>query len=187
MLLITSDSHAKRHIKAPEPKDPVQLIERYLNSFSSLKLQFIQLDDNANARSGFLYIAKPGKMKLLYETDSGLETFIMKNNLLLHRDPTIGSDNYLPANQAVLQFLSKKNFSFAHNAKIIQCIKGHNHILITFQLTGEESRTINISFGLNPVQFRSITLQEEDEMMMIEILKTEVNPKIPNTFFDFSY
>jgi outer membrane lipoprotein-sorting protein len=167
------------------PVSSVKLVEDYLNSFNSLKIEFLQLDNDARERSGTLYIAKPSRMRLVYHTNPA-EVFIMKNKLLMHRDPAIKESNYLPADQAVLSFLTQKRFSFAKQAQILEIEDSVNTINVKFKLRDDAQHTLILTFNKHPIRLRTITLQDEDDIMIIEVVKIAKNPKLSVDLFDFN-
>ncbi len=160
-------------------------IENYLNSFSSITIYFAQIDEsNAPYKKGYIAISKPSKMRIEYELE---DLFIMKNGLLLHRNKDLNSDNYLPANQILLGFLTDNKFSFATKTKVLNCNATHSTLTIAFKMLEDDSKVITLSLSSTPLQLTNVSIEDDNDIIMIDIEKIIKNPQYPKKYFDFNH
>ncbi len=146
----------------------------YLESFNSLKSDFIQVNNSGEILSGNLLVSRPGKFRIEYKqipllliSDSKRIAIINKdlNNISFHRFDEI------PAGVLLFKKLSLKDIN------ILNLEKKNN--TITAHITDSKFKDygyIKILFELNPLEMKKWTIVKNDNT------KTEVF--FDNIFFD---
>ena len=69
-LLTTTEAEAEKAIAArltTQDKIDLKRVEKYLESLSTLKSEFLQVSSNGSVASGKLYMSRPGKLRFEYD------------------------------------------------------------------------------------------------------------------------
>ncbi len=155
----------------------------YLESFNSLKTEFVQINNNGDILSGALFLSRPGKFRIEYDQiplllicDANRLAVINKKmkSISFHKF------NEIPAGALLFKKLSLKGI------QILQIKENENMLSVSLRDSKVKDKgTVEILFELRPLIMKKWTLLNKDDS------KTEVffnniflNQKLPNRLFD---
>ncbi len=98
-------------------------INEFLNSFQNLQADFSQVDSEGEMASGKIFIQKPGKIKISYETPEKSD-IIIKNSTLIHQDHELETTSYLNVKNHILSEMFKDHIKIENLNPKIAYVKG---------------------------------------------------------------
>lgn len=187
-LLIAPNSFANQEYK-PDKKtaDWLLEIEQYLNQTKYFYADFIQKSAEENS-FGSLYISRPGKLKMTYNSPNKLEV-IINNSVFLYHNKDLGERSYLRSANFPISFLTRDNISFLDkndNILLKYAIIKNNLGLISMSLILEDGIYSNfrLAFEFDPIRLKFIEVFDaNNKSIHIKIISPKYNQKIDNKIF----
>lgn len=102
-----------KKIDTPQNRAILTEVEKAYNSMRTLKAKFAQFNSKIknDLQTGDIYIAKPGKMRLVYEKGSPLE-FYANNGYFIYHDKDLKEVSYFELSQTPVELILKEKLSF---------------------------------------------------------------------------
>ena len=155
----------------------------YLESFDSLKTEFVQVNNNGDILSGNLHLSRPGKFRIEYDQVPLLLICDSKRLAVINKDlKSISFHKFseVPAGALLFKRLSLKGI------KILKILEKDNMLSVNLHDTKiKEKGLVEILFEIKPFIMRKWTLYNNDKS------KTEVffnnlylDEDLPNSLFD---
>lgn len=102
-----------KKIDTPQNRAILTEVEKAYNGMRTLKAKFAQFNSKIknDLQTGDIYIAKPGKMRLVYEKGSPLE-FYANNRYFIYHDKDLKEVSYFELAQTPVELILKEKLSF---------------------------------------------------------------------------
>lgn len=102
-----------KKIDTPQNRAILTEVEKAYNGMRTLKAKFAQFNSKIknDLQTGDIYIAKPGKMRLVYEKGSPLE-FYANNGYFIYHDKDLKEVSYFELAQTPVELILKEKLSF---------------------------------------------------------------------------
>ena len=158
-------------------------ILNYLESFSSLNSEFIQINNNGDILSGKIFVSRPGKFRIEYEQIPLVLISDSKRLASVNRD--LKSINFHSTNNNPLSILLFDKLDMKE-VKILNLVERENTLLVEISSANfEDKGFIEILFETKPLVMKKWTVFKTDQT------KTEVffdnlflNKSLPSRLFD---
>ena len=158
-------------------------IINYLESFSSLSSEFIQINNNGDILSGKIFVSRPGKFRIEYEQIPLILISDSKRLASVNKD--LKSINFHRTNENPLSILLSKKLDMK-NVKILKLVENENTLSAEISSTNfEDNGIIEILFEIKPFRMKKWTVFKIDQT------KTEVffdnlllNRNLPSKLFN---
>ena len=158
-------------------------ILNYLESFSSLSSEFIQINNNGDVLSGKIFILRPGRFRIEYEQIPLVLISDSKRLASINKD--LKSINFHNTNKNPLSILLFKKLDMKE-IKILNFVEKENTILVEIASANfEDKGFVEILFETKPLRMKKWTVFKTDQT------KTEVffdnlflNKSLPSRLFD---
>lgn len=157
-------------------------ILNYLESFSSISSNFIQINNNGDILSGKIFVSRPGKFRIEYEQIPLILISDSKRLASVNKD--LKSINFHRTNENPLSILLFKKLDM-NKVKILNLIERENTLLAKISsINFEDKGIIEILFETKPLKMKKWTIFRKDQT------KTEVffdnlllNKSLPSKLF----
>tara|TARA_Y100001954_G_C15743003_1_gene569506 strand:+ start:411 stop:1010 length:600 start_codon:yes stop_codon:yes gene_type:complete len=158
-------------------------ILNYLESFSSLSSEFIQINNNGDILSGKIFVSRPGKFRIEYEQIPLVLISDSKRLASVNKD--LKSINFHSTNKNPLSILLFKKLDMKE-VKILNLVEKENTLLVEISSDNfEDKGFVEILFETKPLKMKKWTVFKTDQT------KTEVffdnlflNKSLPSRLFD---
>ena len=105
--------------------------EAYLNSVTTLKSRFVQVNPDGGNYDGDLYISRPGRMRLVYDPPTPM-LMVADGKFLIYVDTQMNDASHLDLNDTPAGLILKENLSFSDpSVKLIEVKRGPGTLEIT--------------------------------------------------------
>lgn len=104
------------------PTDPSVVIARataYFNGLSTLQAQFTQKNPEGREQTGHLYVARPGRLRFMYDAPSPLDITADGTSLAV-RDRRMGTQDLYFITQTPLKFLVKVPVDLRQDVRVVE-------------------------------------------------------------------
>lgn len=166
-------------------KQDLTEIENYLNNIKYLKADFIQESEEKNISKGKLFLSRPGKMRVEYDTPQKL-LILVNNNVVAYTDIELDETSYLTTNSTPASFLTRKNFSFsAMDVEITDFQKSADNIRVSILKKNKKTAgTFSLIFKTSPLRFVKMEVKNDlDEITKVSFTKLTFGEEISDKLF----
>lgn len=141
-------------------------IEEYLQNIKYLNADFIQESPDGAAATGKFYLARPGKMRVEYDTPTKI-LIIVNGSVLSYEDVELEETSHVSTNSTPASLLTRKVISFsASDVEVTRFSKVNGIISISLvKKNKKEAGEFTLVFKENPVEF--IRMEVRDDMDQI--------------------
>ncbi len=158
-------------------------IINYLNSFDTLKSNFIQVNSNGDILTGNIALIRPGKFRVEYNEISVLIISDSRRVAVINKD--IKNISFYSLNDLPTRLLLFKDIS-QNSLNLIKSVNLENYVEITFKTNEKRtSELIKVTFERQPFVMKKWTIYKIDgsktEIMFNNLL---LNNKIDLILFD---
>tara|TARA_B100000242_G_C43011828_1_gene470417 strand:+ start:743 stop:1342 length:600 start_codon:yes stop_codon:yes gene_type:complete len=158
-------------------------IINYLESFSSLSSEFVQINNNGDILSGKIFVSRPGKFRIEYEQISLVLISDSKRIASVNKD--LKSINFHSTNKNPLSILLFNKLDMKE-LKILNLVEKENTLFVKISSANfEDKGVVEIVFETKPLKMKKWTVFKTDQT------KTEVffdnlflNKSLPSRLFD---
>lgn len=164
-----------------------EMIERYLNSLSSIKAEFEQINDDGTLDSGKLVISKPGKMRIDYN-EPNHTMILVRDDSMLHYDRDLETESYYPIKSTPLYLILKKDLSLKSEGVQIKEVKKTNNIREITLSNAKEEGEITLYFTENGKDLTLVQWKVIDKQGFVTVVRLSnirENEKVDNKEFRF--
>ena len=163
----------------------IKKIFSYLENFSSLKSDFIQINNNGNILTGKIFLSRPGKIRIEYN-ESPL-VVISDGKKVATVNKKLKNVTFYSLNDIPVKMLLYKDFDL-NKIKILNYREKDNNLFLNLtENKFAEQGFVEIIFEKNPFQMKKWTLISNDQSKTEILLNNlEFNSKIEKNKFDIS-
>lgn len=162
-------------------------ISAYLNSFSTAKADFTQVNDDGSLSTGTLYLRRPGKVRFEYDDNAGL--VLAEAGTVAIMDPKSNQppETY-PLSRTPLSIILARNVNLAQaNMVVGHGFDGVSTVVRAQDPKAPEHGSIEMMFTDNPVQLRKWVIHggsgEETTVILGEM---QTGLSFPSSLFSIS-
>lgn len=145
-----------------EYKRDIKDIEKYLNSVTYLKSDFIQESDGGILSEGVFHLLRPGRMRIEYKNPDRI-VIVANKKKLIYKDFELDEDSKVATKKTPVYFLTKENISFDGDGLIVTDFeKDEFYKKISFVKKGkEELGELSLFFEKDSLELRAMEVKDE--------------------------
>ncbi|MGE4063930.1 MAG: outer membrane lipoprotein carrier protein LolA [Rhodospirillaceae bacterium] len=146
--------------------------EAYLNSVTTLKSRFVQVNPDGKNVDGDLYISRPGRMRLVYDPPTPM-LMVADGKFLIYVDTQMNDASHLDLNETPAGLLLKENLSFSDpSVKLLGVERGAGKLEITVAMAKDPAAgKLTLVFSEAPFelrQWRVVDAQHKEVVVTLE-------------------
>ena len=163
----------------------IKKIFSYLENFSSLKSDFIQINNNGNILTGKIFLSRPGKIRIEYNENPLV--VISDGKKVATVNKKLKNVTFYSLNDIPVKMLLYKDFDL-NKIKILNYREKDNNLFLNLtEYKFAEQGFVEIIFEKNPFQMKKWTVISNDQSKTEILLNNlEFNSKIEKNKFDIS-
>ena len=163
----------------------IKKIFSYLENFSSLKSDFIQINNNGNILTGKIFLSRPGKIRIEYNENPLV--VISDGKKVATVNKKLKNVTFYSLNDIPIKMLLYKDFDL-NKIKILNYREKDNNLFLDLtENKFAEQGFVEIIFEKNPFQMKKWTVISNDQSKTEILLNNlEFNSKIKKNKFDIS-
>lgn len=146
--------------------------EAYLNSVTTLKARFVQVNPDGGNYDGDLYISRPGRMRLVYDPPTPM-LMVADGKFLIYVDTQMNDASHLDLNETPAGLILKENLSFSDpSVKLLGVKRGPGTLEITAAMAKDPGAgRLTLVFSEAPFelrQWRVVDAQNKEVVVTLE-------------------
>ena len=161
-------------------------ISAYLNSITTLKSEFTQVNDDGSISTGTLYIRRPGRMRFEYNPPEQALVIAAANAVVIIDKKSNQPAETYPLNRTPLSLILGRNIDLAR-ANMVRDARfdGRSTTVTARDPERPETGFIELSFTDNPTELRQWTIHDANGGQTTVILGAfEAGLNLPESLFD---
>lgn len=161
-------------------------LEAYLNSFTTLEANFVQINPDGTQASGQFFLKRPHNLKFDYHKPKGY-SILAKDGWLELYDPSFEDTSYLELEFTPARFFLSKEISLSKDI-IVKGIFPEGETSISLVLTDtNQSALVTLIFSLSPLTLRGWRiLDPQRQFTQLFLTDLKVNGDLPDKIFSFA-
>lgn len=174
-----SASHAAERLSLAD-------ISAYLNSITTLKSEFTQVNDDGSISTGTLYIRRPGRMRFEYNPPEQALVIAAANAVVIIDKKSNQPAETYPLNRTPLSLILGRNIDLTR-ANMVRDARfdGRSTTVTARDPERPETGFIELSFTDNPTELRQWTIHDANGGQTTVILGAfEAGLNLPESLFD---
>lgn len=158
--------------------------ETYLEKLKTLKGEFVQINSKGQKETGRLYISRPGKMRLTYNSPSSL-VIIANGKWLLTYDKEADETNYVSVENTPATFILRPHIRFSGDVTITSIVPKGEVTEISLVRTDEpDAGTLSLVFANDPVSLKAWSVIDgQGTETRVVLSKVQSNIPLPAELF----
>jgi len=146
--------------------------EAYLNSVTTLKSRFVQVNPDGGNYDGDLYISRPGRMRLVYDPPTPM-LMVANGKFLIYVDTQMNDASHLDLDETPAGLILKENLSFSDpSVKLLGVKRGPGTLEITAAMAKDPGAgKLTLVFSEGPLelrQWRVVDAQNKEVVVTLE-------------------
>jgi outer membrane lipoprotein-sorting protein len=135
---------------APSDKADIARIENYMNTLTTAKARFTQVDPQGVRETGTFYLSRPGRVR--FEYDDPIDDFIVADGLFIYfYDGELKEQTNAPIGQTLADFILRDKIKLSGDVKVLDIIHGENTLNVQVTQTADPAAgSITLTFTENP-------------------------------------
>jgi len=147
------EAKAEKLSNQKETESSIQAIEDYFNNITTVTAKFIQTTSDGERNRGKLYISKPGKLRIEYDSPNHILMIADGKNIFVH-DNDLASTSVFEINETPARILLSKNLKIGQDIKLTNIQRTEKKITITLsEPDNPDYGYVKLSFSNNPIIF----------------------------------
>jgi outer membrane lipoprotein-sorting protein len=180
-MLLCSFSYAA----APTANNRLQAIERYFNSFRTLKAKFTQLNPDGSQSAGSFYLWRPGRMRLNYEEINGrrknprqMHIIVANGDTLYDHNAEYDETTEIPLDATPAGFILRENIRFSGDIEVTHLEEKKGLIFLSLVKRDDpDAGTLTLVFNADPltlIEWEILDSQKVPTRVMLDAIETGV-------------
>lgn len=168
-------------------KADIARIERYLNSISTMRARFLQVAANDELSQGWVFISRPGKLRVEYDPPTPV-IIIGDGAWLIYHDSELEQTTYRSLESSLAGFLVQKTVRLGGAVTVTGLERGPGVIRVKLVKSGErEEGSLALTFSDRPLVLRQWTVTDaEGQATQIALVNTQFGLSLDETLFEFT-
>lgn len=121
----------------------------YLNGFTMLSGDFVQLGGDGRRVAGRLYLQRPGRLRFDYDAPATIEV-VSDGSSMVVRDRKLATYDLYPISQTPLKFLTRERIDLARDVKVTGATSGPNGVQVQLEDSTTFGGTSKITLHFDP-------------------------------------
>lgn len=161
-------------------------LEAYLNSFTTLEANFVQINPDGSKASGQFLLKRPHNLKFAYQHPTGY-TILAKDGWLELYDPSFDDTSYLELDFTPARFFLSKEINLNKDI-IVKGIFPEGEEGISLVLTDtNQSALVTLIFTLSPLTLRGWRiLDQQRQFTQLFLTDLKINKPLSDKMFSFA-
>ncbi|WP_373086672.1 outer membrane lipoprotein carrier protein LolA [Sneathiella sp.] len=190
LIVIAGPAQAFADLSADD-KAQVARAEDYLNTITTLRAKFLQLDAAGGIAKGDVYLSKPGRMRFEYEPPAQM-LVVADGVWLVFRDKELKETTRLPLYSTPVSVLLKKDVKLSGDVTVTHVEHENGALRLTvIDTDNPDEGNIVLIFSDKPLQLRQwLVTDTQGNVTSISLGNVEQNIALDPalfTFFDSDY
>lgn len=162
-------------------------IERYLNNISTMRARFLQVAANDELSQGWVYLSRPGKLRVEYDPPTPV-LIIGDGSWLIYHDSELEQTTYRSLGSSLAGFLVQKTVRLGGEVTVTGLERGPGVIRVKLVKTGEgEEGSLALTFSDRPLVLRQWTITDaEGQATQIALVNTQFGLSLDAALFEFT-
>jgi len=141
-----------------QDKGDVARVEAYLNTISTLKARFIQVDRRGEVKEGKIFLQRPDKMRMEYDPPFNM-VVVAFNGRLDYHDPTVPITSFINISLTPMADLAKPVVKLSGKLSVEEVARTPGSLRLTLaQSSDPNARKVVITLADNPLELRQWSL-----------------------------
>ena len=181
----TSAAEPGAPLSAADRQD-IARIEAYLGSFETLQARFLQTTSDGRIAGGMVYMDRPGKMRMTYDSPVEVEV-IATGSLLVYHDKDRRQVSQVPLAATPAAVLLADNPKLSGDVTVTGVERVGGAIKITLIQTGHsEEGSLMLGFSDKPLMLRRVVLRDaEGGEVRVSLMEHQVGASVDSGLFEF--
>jgi outer membrane lipoprotein-sorting protein len=163
----------------------LQKVRTYLQSLNTLQAGFKQTLAGAPSRSGTLWIARPGRLRLEYQPPEPL-LMVADGRQFIVYDPSLGQPSYSRLSEQPFAFLLRERVDLRDPALNLRAEERGGRIYLTTTPNGEGSQPMTFIFSSSPLRLQSWEyFDERGQPVKVTLTSVTENKPVNPSLFQF--
>lgn len=170
----------------PETREILSKAETALNGIDTLQARFLQLASTGNSVEGEVYMDRPGKMRLEYDTAPIL--MVANGRHLIYVDKELDQVSYLGLSQTPVGVLLRQNVSFGDPDITVTDVRRTNGAaeIDVVQTEDRGSGTLTLVFSQEPFELRQWRVVDaQNTQTAVSLYNTRTGMDLPGHLFEY--
>ncbi|MDP9195188.1 MAG: outer membrane lipoprotein carrier protein LolA [Pseudomonadota bacterium] len=160
--------------------------EAWLNGIKTLRSPFLQSSPDGTDQRGMLYISRPGKMRIEYDTPN--RNFAVSDGLFLYYwDDELKQQTNAPLGTTLADIILEEDLRLNDSIRVIHVGQGNNTLEVTVVHTSDPSLgQLTLVFRDNPMQLvKWRVVDGQQQLTEVTLLDPEVGIPLSSRLFQF--
>lgn len=168
-------------------KADIARIERYLNSISTMRARFLQVAANDELSQGWVFISRPGKLRVEYDPPTPV-LIIGDGAWLIYHDSELEQTTYRSLESSLAGFLVQKTIRLGDEVTVTGLERGPGVIRVKLVKSGEaEEGSLALTFSDRPLVLRQWTMTDADgQATQIALVNAQFGLSLDEALFEFT-
>lgn len=169
-----------------EEKDIVRRMERYLNTITSLKAQFVQLTEDGRYSEGKLFFQRPDKIRFEYAPPVPI-LIVANYDWVTYWDAELEQASKIPMSSTPLWILAREKISFSDKITVTGVEKDAGVVRIGMIQTDEpDAGHVVMTFSMTPTTLRKWSITDaQGTTINVALFNAEKNIRLDRKLFEF--
>ena len=174
------------NLSAGEEAD-IARIERYLNGISTMRARFLQVAANDELSQGWVYLSRPGKLRVEYDPPTPV-IIIGDGSWLIYHDSELEQTTYRSLESSLAGFLVQKTVRLGGAVTVTGLERGPGVIRVKLVKSGEgEEGSLALTFSDRPLVLRQWTVTDaEGQATQIALVNAQFGLSLDEALFEFT-
>lgn len=160
-------------------------VEQYLESLTTLKADFVQVDPNGELASGQFMLKRPGKMRWQYDPPVPV-VMVSTGQSLRYYDYELDQISDIPLDDTLAGFLARKDISFDPKVvKVLEAASVNGVLRVKIEQAGKPGDgNLTMEFAEAPLKLRNLILVDaEGKQTNISLNNAQYGVKLQESLF----
>ncbi len=165
----------------------VEKAENYLNAITTMQARFLQVNPDGSTLEGDLYIARPGKMRLVYDPPTPM-LMVADGAFLIYVDTEMNDASHINLGDTPAGLLLKENLSFSDSDVRLGAVKlGAGTTEITTSMANDTAAgTLTLVFSDAPFELRQWRVVDaQNKEVAVTIFEAKRGVKLDSALFRY--
>ncbi len=171
--------------EATEDAKEIARVENYLNSITTLRARFFQVDPDGKEKQGTLYIDRPGRLRLEYDPPVSV-LMVANGSRLVYFDLDLGQVSELPLTTPLAKLLISKRVSLGDDLEVLKIARASG--MLRLSLANKDDRgagVVTLVFNANPLALRQWWVQDaQGQVTRVTLMDTSFGLPIDSALFE---
>ncbi len=165
----------------------VAKIERYINSISTMKAKFLQVAPNGVTNEGYIYLSRPGRLRVEYAPPSPI-LIIGNGRWLIYYDSDLEQTSYESLGDNLAGVLVAKDVKFSGKITVTGLKRSRGVIRVIMVMTEDpEAGSLTLTLASTPMKLRQWSVTDPNgQVTQVALFDHNFGVKLDDKLFEFT-